>query len=170
MELYPHKKETNRYGHRLYMKLLVASSWSFKIWIKNMHSWTSSQMAGSAEALLLGWRLVETGVEGPNPASEIHVHWPKWEMPCSIYSGGIIHSQSRPVCSDKTKKIPKNVLHVLLRVHEHELNSHIELWSFDQKRTLSCLTGPPHCRLGSLKAELTKRQLLWGCKKQPSWN
>lgn len=36
-------------------------------------------------------------------------------MLSSIYSGAIIH-QSRPVCSDKTKKIVKNVLHMLLHI------------------------------------------------------
>lgn len=33
-------------------------------------------------------------------------------MLSSIYSGGIIH-RSGPVCGDKTKKILKNVLHML---------------------------------------------------------
>lgn len=37
----------------------------------------------------------------------------------SIYSGGIIYAQSRPVCGDKTKKILKNVLHLLLRGEKH---------------------------------------------------
>lgn len=41
------------------------------------------------------------------------------EMSSSIYSGGIIHSQSSPVCSDKTKKILKNVFHMLVRADKH---------------------------------------------------
>lgn len=41
------------------------------------------------------------------------------EMSSSIYSGGIIPSQSTPVCSDKTKKILKNAVHMLLRADKH---------------------------------------------------
>lgn len=67
------------------------------------------------------------------------------EMPSSIYSGGIIHSQSCPVCGDKTKMILKNLLHMSFRAHKPLLNSQIGYQCFDNKwipsSRGSCLVG-----------------------------
>lgn len=55
------------------------------------------------------------------------------EMPSCIYSGGIIHSQSCPVCGDKTKKMLKNLLHMSLRAHKPQLSSQIGYQCLDNK-------------------------------------
>lgn len=62
------------------------------------------------------------------------------EMPSTIYSGGIIRSQSCPVCGDKTKTVPENPLHMGRRAGGPPLKSQIRYRCFE--RSPSALAGP----------------------------
>lgn len=75
--------------------------------------------------ILLGWRWECRGVRARMPLEDICTAPSEREMPSRIYSGGIIHSQSCPVCGDKTKTIPENPLHMSRRARRPLLNSQI---------------------------------------------
>lgn len=98
-------------------KLSIGSSWDLKIRIKNTPGLASRWQGAMRQ--LLNQRLRETvqGLKCALDTSARHAHYARraGEMPSNIYSGGIIQSQSCTVCSHKTKKILKNVLHILLR-------------------------------------------------------